>query len=114
MNLSYDPFKKNLRNARHGGWSTIILCSCSVMEHVQSKATKRIANALSERTADHRRVTFMVFILAVLIGYLIALAGFSRHRILREFARFTVEVIPRCSRSCAAVLHRLCRAPEMG
>ncbi|TBR37565.1 amino acid ABC transporter permease [Marinomonas agarivorans] len=38
-------------------------------------------------------VTFLAFFIATLVGLFIALAGFSKHRPIREFARFYVEFL---------------------
>ena len=86
------PFKKTLERTPWWLVTIIIIALVLLWNMVAEQSYQRIASALSEGLLTTVGVTFSAFILASLIGLLIALAGFSRHRILREFARFYVEV----------------------
>ena len=81
------PFKKTLERTPWWLVTIIIIALVLLWNMVAEQSYQRIANALSEGLLTTVGVTFMAFILASLIGLLIALAGFSRHRILREFAQ---------------------------
>jgi polar amino acid transport system permease protein len=86
------PFKKTVERTPWWLVTIIIIALVLLWNMVSDQSYQRIASALSEGLLTTLGVTFTAFILASLIGLLIALAGFSRHRIIREFARFYVEV----------------------
>ena len=86
------PFKNTVERTPWWLVSIIILALILLWNMVADESYQRIASALSEGLLTTIGVTFAAFILASLLGLLIALAGFSRHRILREFARFYVEI----------------------
>ncbi|EAQ64251.1 putative amino-acid transport system permease abc transporter protein [Marinomonas sp. MED121] len=54
---------------------------------------QKIFNTLSQGIATTVTVTLIAFLIACIIGLIMALAGFSRYRLIREVARFYVEVI---------------------
>lgn len=54
---------------------------------------QRIIATLSNGVWTSIYVTFIAFSIATLLGLLIALAGFSRWRALREFSRFYIEIL---------------------
>ncbi len=72
--------------------AAIIIALVLLWNMVADEDYQRIASTLSKGLLTTLGVTFSAFILASLIGLLIALAGFSRYRVLREFSRFYVEI----------------------
>ncbi|TDO95517.1 amino acid ABC transporter permease [Marinomonas balearica] len=60
---------------------------------VADESYRKIANTLGEGLLTTIGVTFAAFSIASFAGLLIALAGFSRHRVLREVSRFYIEII---------------------
>ncbi len=72
--------------------TAIIIALVLLWNMVADEDYQRIASTLSKGLLTTLGVTFSAFILASLIGLLIALAGFSRYRVLREFSRFYVEI----------------------
>lgn len=52
-----------------------------------------IFKALSQGIKTTLFVSFTAYLIAILLGMLIALAGFSKSRVIREFATFYVEII---------------------
>ena len=86
------PFKNTVERTPWWLVTIIIIALVLLWNMVADESYQRIASALSEGLLTTIGVTFTAFILASLLGLLIALAGFSRHRILREFARFYVEI----------------------
>ncbi|MCB5162566.1 amino acid ABC transporter permease [Marinomonas algarum] len=86
------PFKKNLERTPWWFVTLIIIALVLLWNMVAEQSYQRIASALSAGLLTTIGVTFAAFAIASLLGLLIALAGFSRHRVLREFARFYVEV----------------------
>ncbi|ETI57758.1 amino acid ABC transporter permease [Marinomonas profundimaris] len=86
------PFKKTVDHTPWWLVTIIIIALVLLWNMVADQSYQRIAGALSQGLLTTLGVTFTAFILASLIGLLIALAGFSHHRIIREFARFYVEV----------------------
>lgn len=72
--------------------TAIIIALVLLWNMVADEDYQRIASTLSEGLLTTLGVTFAAFILASLLGLLIALAGFSRYRLIREFARFYVEI----------------------
>lgn len=59
---------------------------------IAEQSYQKIAGALSKGLLTTIGVTFTAFLMASVLGLLIALAGFSRSRLIREFARFYVEI----------------------
>lgn len=86
------PFKNTVERTPWWLVTIIILALILSWNMVADESYQRIASALSAGLLTTIGVTFTAFILASLLGLFIALAGFSRHRILREFARFYVEI----------------------
>ncbi|MBR7888907.1 amino acid ABC transporter permease [Marinomonas sp. A79] len=86
------PFKNTLQRTPWWLLAIVIIALVLLWNMVADQSYQRIASALSEGLLTTIGVTFTAFILASLLGLLIALAGFSRHRLLRECARFYVEV----------------------
>ncbi|MEO9653573.1 amino acid ABC transporter permease [Marinomonas sp.] len=72
--------------------AVIIIALVLLWNMVADEDYQRIASTLSKGLLTTLGVTFSAFILASFIGLLIALAGFSRYRVLREFSRFYVEI----------------------
>lgn len=87
------PLKKTLERIPWWLVATIALSLILIWHMVADQSYGRIANALSHGLCTTLGVTFAAFSLASLIGILVALAGFSRFRIIRECARFYVEII---------------------
>ena len=86
------PIKNTVERTPWWLVTIIILALILSWNMVADESYQRIASALSAGLLTTIGVTFTAFILASLLGLFIALAGFSRHRILREFARFYVEI----------------------
>ena len=86
------PFKNTVERTPWWLVTIIILALILSWNMVADESYQRIASALSAGLLTTIGVTFTAFILASLLGLFIALAGFSRYRILREFARFYVEI----------------------
>ncbi|WP_418138386.1 amino acid ABC transporter permease [Marinomonas sp. RS-M-Aa-14] len=86
------PFKNTVERTPWWLVTIIILALILSWNMVADESYQRIASALSAGLLTTIGVTFAAFILASLLGLFIALAGFSRYRILREFARFYVEI----------------------
>ncbi|ADZ92860.1 amino acid ABC transporter permease [Marinomonas mediterranea] len=60
---------------------------------IADESYQKIANTLSQGLLTTVGVTFAAFSIASIAGLFIALAGFSRHRIVREMSRFYIEII---------------------
>ncbi len=86
------PFKKTIDRTPWWLVSIVIIALVLLWNMVAEQSYQRIAGALSEGLLTTIGVTFAAFLMASILGLLIALAGFSRYRILREFARFYVEI----------------------
>ena len=72
---------------------TIIIIALTLSWNmIAEQSYQKIAGALSEGLLTTIGVTFTAFLMASVLGLLIALAGFSRSRLIREFARFYVEI----------------------
>ncbi|KZN13824.1 amino acid ABC transporter permease [Marinomonas sp. TW1] len=86
------PLKKTLDRTPWWLIATIIIGIVLLWNMVANHSYQKIAGALSNGLLTTIGVTLVAFLLASAIGLLIALAGFSKWRILREFARFYVEI----------------------
>lgn len=87
------PFKKTLERTPWWLVATIIIAITLLWHMVADQSYQRIADALSKGLLTTLGVTLSAFLLASVIGLMIAVAGFSRWRIIREFSRFYVEII---------------------
>lgn len=87
------PFKKTLERTPWWLVATIIISVTLLWHMVADQSYQRIAGVLSKGLLTTLGVTLSAFLLASIIGMLIALAGFSRWRAIREFSRFYVEII---------------------
>ena len=86
------PFKKTIDRTPWWLVSIVIIALVLLWNMVTEQSYQLIAGALSGGLLTTIGVTFAAFLMASILGLLIALAGFSRYRILREFARFYVEI----------------------
>lgn len=79
---------------RTSWWLAAILFIALVLlwNMVTDQSYQRIAGFLSKGLLTTIGVTTMAFFMASSIGLIVALAGFSRYRIVREIARFYVEI----------------------
>lgn len=87
------PFKKAVERTPWWLVTTIIIALLLVWHMIADLSYQRIAGALSKGLLTTLGVTLCAFFLASVLGLLVALAGFSRFRLLREFSRFYVEII---------------------
>ncbi|MGJ8648562.1 amino acid ABC transporter permease [Marinomonas colpomeniae] len=86
------PFKKTVERTPWWLVSIIIIALILLWNMVAEQSYQKIAGALSEGLLTTIGVTFVAFLMASILGLFIALSGFSRYRIIREFARFYVEI----------------------
>ena len=86
------PFKKTVERTPWWLVTIIIIALILLWNMVAEQSYQKIAGALSEGLLTTIGVTFVAFLMASILGLFIALAGFSRYRIIREFARFYVEI----------------------
>ncbi|WP_233402693.1 amino acid ABC transporter permease [Marinomonas transparens] len=84
--------KKTLENTPWWLVTIIIIALILIWNMVADQSYQRIASALSQGLLTTIGVTLAAFFIASIIGLMIALAGFSRFRLIREFARFYVEI----------------------
>ncbi|REG82435.1 amino acid ABC transporter permease [Marinomonas pollencensis] len=87
------PFKNTLERTPWWLVATIIISVTLLWHMVADQSYQRIANTLSKGLLTTLGVTLSAFLLASIIGLLVAVAGFSRWRIVRECSRFYVEII---------------------
>lgn len=86
------PLKRTLERTPWWLVTAIIIGLVLLWNMATDQSYQRIAGALSQGLLTTIGVTFTAFIIASSIGLVVALAGFSRHRIIRECARFYVEI----------------------
>lgn len=86
------PFKNTLQRTPWWLVSLIIIGLVLLWNMVTDQSYHKIGSALSQGLLTTIGVTFVAFLLASVLGLLVALAGFSSYRLMREFSRFYTEV----------------------
>ena len=86
-------FKSSMQKSPWWLVATVVLAALLAWNIVADESYQKIANTLGQGLLTTIGVTLMAFVLASIIGLLIALAGFSKWRAVREFSRFYIEIL---------------------
>lgn len=87
------PITQNLKKLPWWLLATMVLAALLAWNILANESYQNIANALSQGLLTTIGVTFVAFILASVLGLLVAMAGFSKWRLIREFSRFYIEIL---------------------
>lgn len=86
------PLKRALESTPWWLVTIIVIALILLWNMLTDQSYQRIASALSKGLLTTISVTLSAFFLASILGLIVAVAGFSRYRIIREIARLYIEV----------------------